>query len=180
MFSISVHSNKLRIHIKLRSKDESVTIQNGQLCKNNSPVPCIQISEALKQLNSWFKNIETKLGPISLFGYNSHGFDNRALVRNYRQTQTPFPNIETSFDILPKIRKSFPRTEVDNHKLETVARLILTNDPILNEPDFHSSLFDCKILRAICNKICSNNCSTLTKEFNEYSKPFSYFLKIKK
>lgn len=164
----------------MRSKDESVTIQNGQLCKNNSPVPCTQISEALKQLNSWFKNIETKLGPISLFGYNSHGFDNRALVRNYRQTQTPFPNIETSFDILPKIRKSFPRTEVDNHKLETVARLILTNDPILNEPDFHSSLFDCKILRAICNKICSNNCSTLTKEFNEYSKPFSYFLKVKK
>ena len=155
------------------------TLQNGELCKNSTPVPCVRIDDALRQFNLWLKQIETKLGPISLIGYNSHGFDNRALVRNYKQTRVPFPRIVTSFDILPKIRKTYPKAVVDNHKLETVARLILTDDPILQEPDFHSSLFDCKILRAICNKICTNKSSTMQNEFKDCSKPFSYFLKQK-
>ena len=156
------------------------TIQNGVLCKKDSPVQCVLIHDALRSLNDWLSKIEKITGPISLVGYNSHGFDNRALIRNYRQTRTPFPRIQNSFDILPKIRKTYPRTKaIDNHKLETVANLVLADDPLLTQPDFHSSLFDCQVLKAICNKICKNNNSTLFSEFKDCEKPFSYFLKTK-
>ena len=153
------------------------TILNGVLHKKDKPVPCVSIKDALKDLNFWLSKIRTKFGPINLVGYNSHGFDNRALIRQYKQTRTPFPQIKTSFDILPKIRKTYPKSDlVENHKLETIAKIILTDDPILTEPDFHSSLFDCQILKAICNKICNEKQTTLTNEFNDCAKPFSYFL----
>ena len=143
--------------------------QFNALYRNGKRLHSIPIKQALQN----FMNFLSKFNrPIVLVFHNGFTFDCEVLARFFTLFDIQIsPNLRTVADTLPYVRIHLKATNVENHKLTTLAKYF----DIFYE-HAHDALSDSLTLKSVSEKLIYIHDTTFREIFKESCRPFSDYV----
>jgi DNA polymerase-3 subunit epsilon len=142
----------------------------NNLYKNGRLLPSVTVRRALYAFKDWIIRLNHK---VHLVGHNIFAFDIKVLIKHYMRLKIQLPsNIVNIHDTLPVFRKNIKETEIEDHKLGTLATFLKIE---LKHP--HDALYDSIALKDICETFIKGKEIELYDLLKTYEKPLQFFIK---